>query len=85
MRGARPEKERPAGPEARLWKRRVDVEHDHKTTPADEQVSARGYVQEATEHFFGDSRPVTPAELRQAAAGLVVLLLLGGLLVSRVL
>ena len=61
------------------------MEHDHKATRASEQVSARGYVQEATEYFFGDSRPIMPAELRQAAAGLVVLVLLGGFLISRVL
>lgn len=82
---ARPEMEGQAGPGPFPLERRRAVEHDADVRPAGEQVSARGYVEEATKGFFGDSRPVTPGELRQAAAGFVVLVLLGGLLISRVL
>lgn len=47
--------------------------------------AASEYVKEATEAYFAESNPITAAEVRQAAAGLVTLLLLGALLVSRIL
>lgn len=54
-------------------------------TPSGGSVGARGYIQEATETFFGERNPVTAEQVRQAAAGLIALLLLGGLIVAMVL
>lgn len=68
------------------WERRSTVEHDHdRPAGANHEGATREYVREATEEYLSESNPVTVTELKQAAAGLVTLLLLGGLLVGQVL